>query len=225
LGGRRSRQRGKYGEYWVRDRLKSLVPGSSCYRIPISGCKNFPGDLLWDLPGNKVLVEVKTRGNGKGMKKYFNLFCSLFKKVSEKTKQPLSTFPVMLTFSNTAILYVPPRFKTLKGLITCNVKNPFTLSKLAEKWYHSAKKKAESYGSGCTPALVMKCLTPKEENKKDKNLKGAIICIFPPSVGNIIKKLVTSSCCQKKILCKLAKEEFPEIGKKLKTFSLFVKKP
>ena len=220
--GKRSRQRGKYGEYWVRDRLKSLVPGSSCYRIPISGSKNFPGDLLWDFLGNKALVEVKTRSNGRGIKKYFDFFCIL----SEKIQQPPNTFPVMIAFSNVTLLYVPPRFKTLEGLITCNVKNTsFTLSKLVEEWYRSAKKKAESYGNGCVPALVMKYLTLKEKSKEDKHLKGALVCVFPSPVGDVIKKIITSSCCQKKrILYKFTEEKLFKIGKELKTFSVFVRK-
>jgi len=222
VGGKQSRQRGKYGEYWVRDKLKSLVPGSSCYRVPISGSKSFPGDLLWDLLGNKILVEVKTRGNGRGIKKYFDFFYIL----SEKLQQPLSTLPVMITFSNITLLYTPPRLKTLEGLVICNMKNiPFVLSKLVQEWYYSAKKKAESYGNGCVPALVMKHLTLKEKNKENKHLKGALVCIFPPSMGDIIKKMVTSSCCQKKkVLCKFTEEGFFKDKKETKTFLVFSKR-
>jgi len=68
------------------------------------------------------------------------------------------------------------------------VKNTsFTLSKLVEEWYRSAKKKAESYGNGCVPALVMKYLTLKEKSKEDKHLKGALVC-FPPTCGRHYQK-------------------------------------
>lgn len=182
MGGKKSRKRGKYGEYWVRNKLKALITGSSCRRIPVSGTENFPGDLLWEFSHYKTLVEVKTREGGRGVKSCFNFFKNLLDAIPYQN----SCFPVLILLPGIAVLYVPPGFRSWKGMIACTMKEKPPLKTLVQKWYSSVETKCKTLRNKHLPVLVLKYLTPG--NSRNPNFRGAFICFLPLSVGNFLKR-------------------------------------
>ena len=200
-----SRRRGRYGEYFIRDKLEKLVPGSSCLRIPVSGCKSFPGDLFWNVSNEcKVLVEVKTRSFGRGIRRFFNFFGNLSNKLNMKFG---SVFPIVIKFSNIALLYVPFR-PNLNGLVVHNTDEVLILNGNVEKWYCSIKEKAENK---YLPMLVMKYHTSRgSSNKNTSNgrLRGAMVCIFPVEAVKMITGGLLSSNLKKKVFFTFKNGEF-----------------
>ena len=178
----KSRRRGKYGEYWVGSKLKALVPGSSCRRIPVSGTESFPGDLIWEFSHYKALVEVKTRKKGRGVKSCFNFFRNLLDALPYQNMR----FPVLVLLSGISVLYVPPGFRSWKGMITCTVKEKPSFRTLVQKWYSSVEMKCKALKNRHLPVLVLKYLTP--EKSRDPDFRGAFICFLPSPVGIFLKR-------------------------------------
>jgi len=212
----KSRKRGKYGEYWVGSKLKALVPGSSCRRIPVSGTGSFPGDLLWEFPHYKTLVEVKTREKGRGVKSCFNFFRNLLDVLPYQNMR----FPVLILFSGISVLYVPPGFRSWKGMITCTVKEKPSFKTLVQKWYSSIETKCKTLKNRHLPVLVLKYLTP--EKSKDPDFRGAFICFLPSPVGNFLKR---NTACLFRLKRKISvNQEIKGLfknGVKLKTLKIF----
>lgn len=57
----RARRKGKRVEYKVRDLLRALGP---CERVPLSGTRALKGDLILQVGGKTLYVEVKARKRG-----------------------------------------------------------------------------------------------------------------------------------------------------------------